>query len=90
MPACTSTAQNDTARSKNAMLSWVFSSMSRLPSSTNRPCGASTPSPASMATPESEFSTMSTPRPPVSSRTSSANAVDRESITCSTPLTSRR
>ena len=45
---------------------------SRLPISTNRPRGASTARPAGMASPTSELSTTSTPRPPVTARTSSA------------------
>ncbi len=64
--------------------------MSRLPSSTNRPPGASTARPRRSASPVSELSTTSTPRPPVAAATSAAKSVERESITSSTPPSSRR
>lgn len=64
--------------------------MSRLPSSTNRPPGASSPRPSRSASPVRELSTTSTPRPPVAAATSAAKSVERESVTSSTPSSSRR
>ena len=44
----------------------------------NRPPGASRPSDASVSSPASEFSTTSTPRPPVAAANRSANPVLRD------------
>ena len=49
--------------------------------SRKRPYGRSTSNPSAMAGPASEFSTTSTPSPPVAVISSSANAVERESMT---------
>ncbi len=59
--------------------------MSVLPSSRKRPSIASAPRLASIAAPDSEFSTTSTPAPPVAARVSSANASERESMTWAMP-----
>ncbi len=59
--------------------------MSRLPISTKRPPGASSPRERTSVSPEAELRTTSTPRPPVSAMISSAKSRVRESMTCSTP-----
>ena len=56
----------------------TFSTMSRFPISMKRPSGATTERLLTRASPESEFSTTSTPRPEVSVITSSAKSSVRE------------